>query len=302
VADSCDFLEERYRNQVTETVLKRKTERNELRHTDQSQTAAFSILSHGFLVSSEKTRQTCRKERASWLGDLLKHATDRSACETRPAGTGKRKVVLSPAVGAQLAQLLAPWFSAERIHQGTSPLRESVGGEIFSSSLSLVEDGNGVGMPFDMEGTPTQRTVLVERGAVRSWLYDTYAATRDNRLSTGNYFRGSSGEAPSIRPRCLFFEAGAETQAELFQKMGEGVYWEFLDVLEPLPQDENRFFMRGRGWRVMGGQCTEPVSGIESIVDILRLFRGAAAVSKEVEFFSGFGSPSIFIEEMPLGS
>lgn len=307
VAADCRFFEESYSDHIIETVLRRKTERGELRHERQVHALAFSLLAstadQTLLLKEERSHAGELSERGQWLETLVQSAASRNKRAAKPAGRGKRKAVLSPQVAARLLKAIAPWFSAERVQLGRSPLREKLGEAIFSPVLTLVDEGGAEGAaPFDLEGVPTQRTVLVDKGNLKTWLYDVYSATRDNRLSTGNYLRGLAEDHPVVQASHLCFEAGTISQQTLLEQMGNGIFIDCLDVLEPLPSEGGKFFLRGSGWRIAFGQCSEPLSDVESIVDISELFRSAVSVAKDLSFFGDYGSPSIFFEEIPLGS
>ena len=76
-----------------------------------------------------------------------------------------------------------------------------MGVERMQGMLDVHADGFGFlrrpgAAAFDMEGSPTQKTTLVERGILKSFIYDSYFGARENRLSTGNYIRDFDHEFP----------------------------------------------------------------------------------------------------------
>jgi len=107
---------------------------------------------------------------------------------------------------------LLPAFSAKTVQQGKSKLADKVGEKVFSSKLSIVDDGllegglaSGV---FDSEGVPCQRTSLVEKGVLKGFLYDLARAKRDKTASTGNGSRSYSSAA-DIAPTNFIIAKGS---------------------------------------------------------------------------------------------
>ena len=92
-------------------------------------------------------------------------------------------------------------FSADNVQRGRSMLADKLGENMLSSSLSVFDDGTyEKGMNSsrcDGEGTPTQRTCLVDHGIINSFIYDLYTASKGNSASTGNAGR-SYASTPSI--------------------------------------------------------------------------------------------------------
>lgn len=102
-----------------------------------------------------------------------------------------------------LTYAILPAFSAMTIQQGKSKLEGRVGEKVFSSKLSIVDDGmltSGIGSSsFDSEGVPCRKTKLVEKGVLKGFLYDLARASKDKVASTGNGFR-SYASSTSISP------------------------------------------------------------------------------------------------------
>jgi PmbA protein len=309
-ADQCAALDESYDESQTETYLRRKTERFELRHRRQAHLASYALLAgpeeDGIFVREEQGRSAPLDDRLAQVKRLIETAARRAGLEAKACGRGKRRLILAPRVSARLLRAMGPWFSADSVQNGRSPLRESLNQPLFHSAITLVDHGNHPtapwSAPFDLEGSPTQRSVLVDKGIAKSWLYDVYSATRDNRLSSGNFLRPTSELYPRIAPSTLYIEPGEQTEAALFQTLGTGVYLDTLDGLEPVGGEPTVFTLRGTGWRVAFGECAELLSDVQARVDLRTLFRGAAAAAKDLSFFAGYGSPSILVEDVPLGS
>src|SRR5262249_52239050 len=119
----------------------------------------------------------------------------------RRAPTGEVPVVFDPETASGLVRHLAAAVSGYALYKGTSFLIGKLGRRIGPDSVTVVDDGTlseGLGSkPFDGEGLPTRRTVVVDRGVLTNYLFDTYSARKLNSRSTGNASR-SVGSPPHV--------------------------------------------------------------------------------------------------------
>ena len=108
----------------------------------------------------------------------------------RAGDPGRMDVILSPYVIGSLLSYSAQYFSAESVISGLSFLEGKVGEEVASRAVSLVDDPTdrrGIAfVPFDMEGTPTRRNVLIDRGILETYVHSCSTAKRFNTSTTGN--------------------------------------------------------------------------------------------------------------------
>ena len=102
-----------------------------------------------------------------------------------------------------------------------------LGEAIAAPGVTIIDDGTipaGLGSkPFDGEGLPTRRTVVVENGVLKSYLLDTYSARKLSLRSTGNATRGPA-DAPTVSPTNFYLEAGAVSPEEIVREIPDGFY------------------------------------------------------------------------------
>jgi predicted Zn-dependent protease len=147
-----------------------------------------------------------------------------------PIDGGEYDVVLEPTAVAELLEWLAMTaFSARAVQEGTSPLAGRVGEMITGPRVTLVDDATdpsswGFGLPFDRDGVPRQRVVLVERGVARGPVYDLLHAARAGVRSTGHAAPPGSdvGDAPVASS--VSMEGGDETLDTLMGRVDRGLY------------------------------------------------------------------------------
>ena len=127
-------------------------------------------------------------------------------------------------------ELLSDFFEAVEggsIFRRSSFLVGQLGEQIASPLLTIVDDGTMRGAvgsrPFDGEGLPTRRTVVVENGVLKSYLLNAYTARKLDLSSTGNAARGLTG-APSVGLGNFFIAPGVHTPDEIIASVKEGFY------------------------------------------------------------------------------
>ena len=105
--------------------------------------------------------------------------------------------------------ILKNYLSAENVQRDRSILKNKIGEQIFNDCITIVDDGTlDYGLyssKCDDEGTKTQRTVLVENGILKNYLYDIKRANKEGKTSTGNASRGYSS-LPYISPTNFIIE------------------------------------------------------------------------------------------------
>jgi len=303
----CDaaLLDESYESTVTQTYLRRKTEKQIRQAAGRKETSRYSLfLSQAQPVFLREHHLGLGQDEggARWMQALSQRAVSRLAQPAQTLMAGEYPVLLAPRVAAQWLEALAPWFYADRFQEGRSPLAEGAQG--WSRALTLVDDGMHPASPyaakFDLEGSPVQRTVLLGKGASQNLLHDVYSATRDNRLSTGNFHRAPTESHAGIRPSALHFEAGGDAPEELLAQVGEGVLLDQVERWEPVAGNPARVQVVASGFRVVAGALGEPLAQVQGEWDLAWLLQRTAAVADDLTFFTGGGSPSILIDRLPL--
>ena len=128
------------------------------------------------------------------------------------------------------ATLLGHVFEAvngESIYRKASFLEGKLGERVASENVTVIDDATIPGLfgtsPFDDEGVPSRRTVVIERGVLRSYLLNTYTARKLGMKTTGNASRGIAGNA-GVGHGNLYLENGAATLEELLRAAGKGLY------------------------------------------------------------------------------
>lgn len=307
-ASGTGFLEERYESRHTETLLRRKTERITLKDSRAAflaQLSAASGAGDGITLFRE---ERSNRHGADGLKEVLSALTgDAESFSRAPLHPlkGKLSVLMAPQVASVLLSKVVPWFLADRLRHRQSPLSAQDPNHVFSPVLTLLDVGNHPESPhstaFDCEGTLTRETTLVERGALRNLLFDTYEATRENRLSTGNWLKAPGASWPSIQPSTCLFRPAEQSSDALIREAGKGVWLRRVESLEAVSEHPSRFRLTACGQEISGGQAGGLMRGVSLEFDAFELLRKAVGVGSDLSLFGNHGSPSILFEKVPLG-
>jgi PmbA protein len=217
-------------------------------------------------------------------------------------------VVFDRMVAPSLLGVLLAGLSAEEVQKGRSLFADRIGQQVGAAGLRLVDDGrlvDGPGAaPFDGEGVPTRRTVLIEDGVLRCFLHNTASAARegDGTSSTGNARRASFKSTPGISAHNLFLEPGDLDQAGLLSRAGEGLLVQDVSGVHsganPITGD---FSVGVSGLLFRDGQLAEPVREATVAAHLLDILKGIDAVGSDLRFTTGsIGGSSLLIGEMTV--
>ncbi|HUJ94740.1 MAG TPA: metallopeptidase TldD-related protein [Terriglobales bacterium] len=212
-------------------------------------------------------------------------------------------VVLDPLVATSILQHIFEGVNGDSIYRGASFLAGKLGEKIASNNVTVIDDGTMIGgfgtSPFDGEGIPTRRTVVIENGVLKSYLLNTYTAKKLGLQTTANASRGLAG-TPGISPGNYFLQPGSKAPEQLIGEIKEGLYvTEFLGHGANLVTGD---YSRGAsGLWISGGELTYPVEEITVAGNLKEMFRNISEIANDLEFRGSVASPTIRIDGLTVG-
>jgi PmbA protein len=217
--------------------------------------------------------------------------------------TQKVPVIFEPRTARSLLDHIYEAVHGMSIYRHESFLAGRLGERVASDSLTVVDDGTIPGLfgtsPFDDEGVPSRRTVVIERGVLKSYLLNTYAARKLGMKTTGNASRGLTGNA-GIGHGNLFLEAGVQTPEQIVAGVRNGFY-----VTELMGFGVNVVtgdYSRGAaGLWIREGELAFAVSEVTIAGNLIEMLQGIEAVGSDLEFRGSVAAPTIKIGEMTVG-
>lgn len=201
--------------------------------------------------------------------------------------------------------LLGDFFEAVEggaIFRRSSFLVGQLGEQIASPLLTIVDDGTMRGAvgskPFDGEGLPTRRTMVVENGVLKSYLLNTYTARKLNLSSTGNASRGLTG-APGVGISNFFVAPGVYSPDEIIASVKEGFYvTEMIGFgFNPVTGDYSR---GAAGWWIEDGKLTFPVEEVTVAGNFKDMLKGIEMVGNDLRFRGKLAAPTIKVDRMMI--
>ena len=160
-------------------------------------------------------------------------------------------------------------LEATSVSIGVSEFAGKLGQQIASPCVTAIDDGtivNSWGMlHVDDEGTPVQRTVLVENGVLTNYMIDRLGSRRMNMPITGSSRRQSYAYAPTSRMRSTFIAPGKDDEKEMIATMGDGLYARKMGGGSVNPATGEFNFAVNEGYLVKDGKIVHPVRGASLI-------------------------------------
>jgi PmbA protein len=268
------------------------------------------------LSTTPVARQGDSMERDFWFSSARSHAQlespgviGRRAAErtvrrlgARKVPTQKAPVVFDPITARSLIGGLFDAIEGEAVYRRASFLAGKLGERVAAENVTIIDDGTLPGLfgtsPFDDEGVPTRRTLVVERGVLRSYLLNSYTARKLGLRTTGNAARGITGNA-GVGHGNLFLEAGDRPPEEIVGRIRNGLY-----VTELIGQGLNVVtgdYSRGAaGLWIENGELAYPVSEITIASNLADMLLDIQAIGSDLEFRRSVAAPTLLIGEMTI--
>jgi PmbA protein len=220
----------------------------------------------------------------------------------RKVATQSAPVVFDRRVAARIWAGVMSALNGDMVFKEMSFLKDKLGQKVAAASVTLVDDGTLVGgtgsAPFDGEGLPTRRNVLIEQGVVKMFQYDTITARKvgNGAQSTANA-RRSYNSSPSIGPFNLYLLAGNVTQDEIIASVRNGFF--VTDMMgsgvNPITGD---FSTGASGMWIENGRLTYPVEEVTIASSMDCLLNGIERIGSDLIFNSSIVSPTVQVAEM----
>jgi PmbA protein len=237
--------------------------------------------------------------------DIGKKAAQRTLRRlgARKVKTQQVPVIFDPLVATSILEHIFEGVNGDSVYRGASFLAGKLSQSIASPNVTVIDDGTmhgGFGTsPFDGEGVPTRRTMVIEKGVLTSYLLNTYTAKKLGLQTTGNASRGLAG-TPGIGPGNYFLQPGNKTPQQLIADVKDGLYvTEFLGMGVNLVTGD---YSRGAsGLWISGGELAYPVEEITVAGNLKQMFMNISDVANDLEFRGSVAAPTIRMDGLTVG-
>jgi PmbA protein len=225
----------------------------------------------------------------------------------RRVSTRQAPVVFAPEVARSLLGSIFQAASGDAIWRGASFLAGKLDEQIATPALTIIDDNamllpTGAGgfgtSPFDGEGLPSQRTMVLESGILRNYLLNTYAARKLGMKSTHNASRGLGG-APGIGAGNLYLQPGNLSPEQIIAETPAGLYVTSLMGfgVNIVTGDYSR---GATGLWIEDGQLTHAVEEVTIAGNLAEMLRNVSAIGNDLVFRGAIASPTLRIEGITI--
>jgi PmbA protein len=225
----------------------------------------------------------------------------------RRVPTQRVPIVFAPEVARSLIGSVFEAASGDSIWRHASFLAGKLGTQIAAPGLTIVDDNfmllpTGAGgfgsSPFDGEGLPSRRTVVVENGVLQTYLLNTYTARKLGLKSTHNASRGLAG-TPGIGCGNLFLQPGNLTQEQILSEVSAGLYVTSLMGfgVNVVTGDYSR---GAAGQWIENGQLTHAVEEVTIAGNLADMLMNVTAIGNDLVFRGSVASPTLRIDGMTI--
>src|ERR1700746_2665929 len=221
----------------------------------------------------------------------------------RKAKTSHVPVIFDPMVATSILEHVFEGVNGDSVYRGASFLAGKLGQKIAGENVTVIDDGTMPGgfgtSPFDGEGIPTRRKLVIENGVLKSYLLNTYTAKKLGLKKSAHASRGLAG-TPGIGPGNYFLQPGTKTTKEMIGDVKEGLYvTEFLGHGANLVTGD---YSRGAsGLWISGGELTYLVEEITVAGNLKEMFFHISEIGNHLEFRGSVASPTIRIDGLTVG-
>jgi PmbA protein len=214
-------------------------------------------------------------------------------------------VILDPLVTASLLGLYGAALNGEAIIKGRSMFAGREGESVAAPHITLVDDPSEPrafgATPYDAEGVPTARTVLVQDGVLCGFLHNVYTGRRSGAGTTGSAVRGGFKSAPGVGARALRLDPGDRSLEQLFADVGEGLYVQSMSGLHSGTNTVSGDISVGAvGLMVRDGAFAEPVREVTIASTLQRMLLDLTVGADEVWLPGAAVGVPVVVAEMSL--
>ena len=226
------------------------------------------------------------------------------ALDPRPVKTQQAAVVFSTDVARALLGGVLGAVDGERVLQGASFLGQKMGQKIGSELMTIVDDGTRekglASRPFDGEGVPTQKRIIVDKGVLKGFLYNTSVAKRAGVRSTGNASRDGFGGLPGIGPHNFFMAAGGAKLEDVIGATKTGLLVKGVTGYGINPVNGN-FSGGASGFWVENGKIAFPVRGLTIAGTAEEILNGIDMIADDLDLGLSMAAPTLRVRLLQIG-
>ncbi|MEM3578863.1 MAG: TldD/PmbA family protein [Candidatus Bathyarchaeia archaeon] len=240
-----------------------------------------------------------------WVGaEAARQAS--SALKAKRVETKNMKVVLAHfALQQLLYYTLMDAVKADCVQRNQSALQGKIDKKVASEIVTIYDDGLLEGglrtWKFDGEGVPQQKTTVIEKGILRSYLYDNYAAKKEGKESTGNAFRAGYLSTPRIEATNFHVASGKNSTEELIGEINEGLLVHSVQGAHSSNPASGEFSVVATpAWKIEKGKIAHAVKGAMLAGNIFDALKNISALANNERKTGQLVAPWVLVENVKV--
>ena len=194
---------------------------------------------------------------------------------------------------------------ADYVQRNQSALKDKIGEKVASEKVTIYDDGLFKGglrtWRFDGEGVPQQKTLIIEKGILRNFIYDNYTARREERESTGNASRAGYLSTPNVEATNFHFLPGKQSQEELINNAKEGLLVYYLQGAHSSNPASGEFSVVATpAWVIKNGEIAYAARGVMLAGNIFDVLMNVSALANNERKIGQLVAPWILVENVKV--
>lgn len=224
----------------------------------------------------------------------------------QPLPSGRYRVVFYNEAMCDLLETFSSIFSAEAAQKGMSLLSGKLNQPVAAPCVTLVDDplmeGGLESSPFDAEGVPSQKHVVVENGVFKTFLHNLKTAHKDGVATTGNASKAGYAASVHVAPSNFYIQAGERSLEQMLHAIGDCVVITGVSGLHAGANSvSGDFSLLSEGYTVKGGQRDQAVEQITVAGNFYELLKAIRETASDLVFpAGGTGCPSVDAGELSI--
>ena len=226
--------------------------------------------------------------------------------ESVPCPAGEMDVVLGPGWnGVLLHEAVGHGLEGDFNRKGTSAFSGRIGERVAAKGVTIFDDGSLAGrrgsLTIDDEGTPTERTVLIEDGILVGYMHDRMSARLMGMKAGGNGRRQSYAHMPMPRMTNTAMDNGSTPRAEMIEATKRGLYCANFGGGQVDITNGKFVFQCTEAYLIENGKITAPVKGATLIGDGPSALTRVTMIGDDFDFDPGVGVCGKAGQSVPVG-
>ncbi len=296
------------------------------------------IVPAGYLYAAVVAQKDGRYEQAGWnlggkrsfsyydedtINEVAEKAVNNATAlfDAIQPPAGEMPVVLGPGVtGVLLHEAIGHGMEADFNRKNISVYSDMVGKKVAEPFVTIIDDATNMNLAgsinVDDEGTPGQKTVLVENGILKGYLHDKISANQYGVEPTGNGRRQDFMNYPIPRMRNTYMLGGDANPEDIIREAGNGIYVEDVSNGQVKIGEGDFAFYISKGRMIEDGKITSPIKDVNIMGNGPKMLSNIILAANDLEMYQGgagqcgkngqgvpvsFGLPTCLVKSLTVG-